>query len=157
MYYKNRSKNLSADMGAMLNNENAKKTLAKENIVRVAEELPFGGRPPYGQRPPKPQDDYALMQAMYGGTAKKLLPYVKNTVKKNMYKGSPGLRPIGPDREFADKVTEEVVKIARRDFDEAEEICLDKVCEKWSEKRLLYDLVQVMVLTEIFLLQREKQ
>ncbi len=156
MYYKNRSKNLSADMGAVLNNANAKKTLAKEDIVRVMEDLPFGGRPPAGQLPQRPQDDYALMQAMYGGIAKKLLPYVKKIVKKNMYNGSPGLRPIGPDREFADKVTEEIVKTARRDFDEADEICLDKVCEKWNEKRLLYDLVRVMALTEIFLLQRMK-
>ena len=162
MYYKNRSKELSANIGAVLNDENVARSLMQTDIVKMAESLPMGGRPPQGQRPQqsggqrpsKPHNDFALMQALYGGVAKKLLPYVKKTVKKNMYNGSPGLRPIGPDREFVDKVTEEVVKAARRDFDEADEICLDKVCEKWNEKRLLYDLAQVMVLAEIFLLQR---
>ena len=159
MYYKNRSNQLSADMGAMLNRENAAETLAAGDIVKMAESLPRAGVTPKGGRPPQGQlgskgGDIALMQAMYTGVAKKLLPYVKKAVRDNMYSGSPGLRPVGPDRAFADKVTDDVIAAARTDMDEADEICLDKVCEGWNDKRLLYDLAHTMVLTEMFLRYR---
>ena len=159
MYYKNRNKELSADMGAMLNNENAAGTLSGGDIVRAAESLPVGGLPPYGQRPDREErvNDYALMQAMYPKTAKLFLPYVKAAVKNNIYSGSPALRPMGPDREFVSKVTNEAVDAISRANDEAEEICLDSVCEMWNKKQLLYDLVSTIVLTEIFLICRQKR
>ena len=160
MYYRNRN-NLSADIGAMLNNENVAATLAQDDVVRTAESLPVGGIPPMGQRcgcgPEKGKiDDFGLMQAMYTETAKKLLPYVKKAVNNNMYTGSPGLRPIGPDRSFTDKVTDEVMTAVCRDNDEAQEICLDNHRQPWNNKQLLYDLIYTMVLTEIFLVSRER-
>lgn len=152
MYYKKSSKNISADIGAMLNSDNAADTLAAADIVMSAQSLPVGGLPPYGQRPMPGESkfDYALMQAMYPKTAKFILPNVKKAVKSNLGIGSPALRPSGPDRAFVNKVTNDVMDALCRENDEAEEICLGGPCGMWGTKQLLYDLVSVMVLNEIF-------
>ena len=163
MYYKKginkNSAGMSADLGAVLNRENAAATLAAEDIVKTAEEAAEGGRPPAGQRSrqdgfEREKFEFGLMQAMYPETAKLLLPYVKKAVKNNIYSGSPVLRPIGPDRAFADKVTNEVIAAVCRENDEAEEICLDSHRRPWNKKTLFYELVYAMVLAEMFAVVR---
>ena len=113
-----------------------------------------------GTMRPQPEDiqntDFGLMQALYGNAAKKLLPHVKNAVADNMYEGSPLLRDIGPDRSCIDKITNEVLDSARAEFDDVDEICLTECKNDWDNSRLLRELTESMVLSEVFLNKRLK-
>ena len=162
MYYRNR--NLSGGLGAVLNNDNAAKTLAAQDIVRAAEtngevsdavdERESGVRAPRAEM--THNSDFGLMQALYGGVSKKLLAHVKMAVAKNCYEGSPLMRDIGPDRASLDKVINEVLDMACAEYDEAQEICLENDIDDWEDMRLLYDLTESLVLAEIFLNKRLK-
>lgn len=134
---------LNGSIGGVLNAENAENTLALENIEDAAQ---AGSR----------QNDFALMENMYTGTAKRLLPYVKETVDKNCREGSPIMRDIGPDREHVHMLTELSLNAAARSCDAAEETMLDARRRDWDHADCLYSLAQALVLSEIFLIKRRK-
>lgn len=162
MYYRKRNSGISADMGAVLNKDNAVQTLAMQDITEAVGDE--NGAPAFsGERRPEEGNgagndmDFALMQALYSGINKKMLPYVKEAVEENIYEGSPIMRDIGPDRASLDKIINEAIDNACAGFDGAEEICLENSEDEWGGRQLLYDLTEALVLAEIFLKKRSKK
>ncbi len=141
------------------------KGLNVEQMAEIMEETPL--TPRYDTLPGKSVDnapkrsaetykkDTELMKALYGEINSLFNSYVMRAMDSYEYLESPIYSADGIDRETLAQIVDGVIKLAGEETDEAEEITLEDGCEEpWSRLRLLKNVIEAIVLSEIFSVRR---
>jgi hypothetical protein len=98
-----------------------------------------------------------LVKELYFQLNKILAPYVERIVTEYEYVGSPIYDEEGVDRETISQLVAKVIELAEDELDDPQEIRLEATAyEGWTRKDLLNNLVQSLVLTEIFMVRRPR-
>ncbi len=140
--------------------------LSVEQMAEIMEETPL--TPRYDTLPGKSvenapktdeeasKSDAGIMKALYGDINSLLSSFVMRTMDDSYeYIESPIYSADGIDRETLAQIVDGVIRLAEKETDEAEEITLEDGCEKpWSRYCLLKNVIEAIVLTEIFSVRR---
>lgn len=109
-------------------------------FMRQGEKLPFS-------------EDLKYMKLLYGDIAKELDPYVKAVVDEFDYEGSPIYNEY-IDRHTVGQMVYLVLNRGQEMIYQVEEIYLSDDFSVWGERNLLRQLIQTMVLNEIYTTKR---
>ncbi len=143
----------------------AYKRMSVEQMEEIMEETPL--TPRYDTLPGKsvdnaqkrstetPKGEAALMKALYGEINSIFNSYVMRIIDNYEYMDSPIYSADSIDRETLAQIVDGVIRLAEEEKDEAEEITLEDGCEEpWSRLRLLKNVIEAIVLSEIFSVRR---
>lgn len=104
-----------------------------------------------------PQRDMEIMKALYSQLNKVLSGYVERVVDDYEYINSPIYDELGIDRETLAQIVDKVINLAEEEMDDAQEIGLEaQQFEVWNRKNMFKNLIEAIVLAEIFAVRRPK-
>lgn len=103
------------------------------------------------------RQDVRLVKLLYTAVNETMMPYVEKIVDEYEYVGSPVFSDDGIDRESLAQMVSAVINLAANDIDEIAEINNEETTRTdWNRKQLLNNIVEGMVLNEIFMVRRPK-
>ncbi len=99
-----------------------------------------------------------LMKELYSSLNKLLVGFVERVLDEFEYVNSPIYDEDGIDRETLAQFISRVLELANGELDETQEIILETIENNgnWSRHQLLTNLVQSLLLSEIFLVRRPR-
>ena len=104
-----------------------------------------------------PQRDMEIMKALYNELNSVLSGYVERIVDDYEYINSPIYDELGIDRETLAQIVDKVIKLTEEEMDDVQEINLEtQQVEMWNRRNMFKNLIEVIVLAEIFAVRRPK-
>ena len=100
--------------------------------------------------------DMRLMRELYFSLSKILLPYVEEVLDQYEYVNSPIYDDEGVDRQTIAVITSRVIDLASERNDNVGEIMLEEDNGQWSKREIFNNMVQLMVLVEVFCYRRNR-
>ncbi len=99
-----------------------------------------------------------LMKELYSELNKLLAAYAVRILDEYEYVNSPIYDEEGIDRETLAQLVSRTIDLANNELDETQEIMLDTVTNGngWNRSQLLTNLIQSLILSEIFLVRRPR-
>lgn len=102
-----------------------------------------------------PKRDIELMKALYSDINSIINKFVERVIDEYEYMDSPIYNEGGIDRETLAQIVDRVINLANEEMDDSQEISLEaQQSDIWSRKNMFRNLIQAIVLIEIFTVRR---